>query len=256
MIDGFPVHARFVKMSEPTVPEYAQKCYDAKWQAVHCRQTQHMCQVVKCADTNCCTPTRSTVRTFMPDGFIPSQAFVTKDPSGRFRVLDHEQYNAAYAAKNGDFKNGHFMNLLMRKTLSLSPSRILEHAPVTLDYYLGRVTKKTLESRTCECCGLYLTSIHAKITHVKACMGDKDGPERKVMECYVPDTQPIRLLVKVRQDWLCQLNEDEDATWMSEDMVKELFPDIIIPVVPRTTKTRTSAIASIDEFVQHPWVPL
>ena len=76
------------------------------------------------------------------------------------------------------------------------------------------------------------------------------------MDCYIPDTMPVKLLCKVRQEWLCQLNDDDEATWIGESLLTELFPTLVIPDVPETNKTKTSVIANLHEYVQHPWVEL
>ena len=56
VIDGHPVVAEYIKDNSPHSP--MQKSED--WKVEHIRESQYFLQIVKCLDSNCCSPFRSS----------------------------------------------------------------------------------------------------------------------------------------------------------------------------------------------------
>ena len=51
----------------------------SEWKSVHVRQSQYFLQIVKCDDTNCCKPFRSSYLSIIKEIFLPVSVAVTRN---------------------------------------------------------------------------------------------------------------------------------------------------------------------------------
>ena len=74
IIDGHPVLAEFI--GEEADQEVIKK--SEKWKSKHVRESQYFLQIVKCKDSKCCSPFRSSYLKIVKDRFLPLPISVTR----------------------------------------------------------------------------------------------------------------------------------------------------------------------------------
>ena len=73
-IDGHPVLDELI--SEEADQEVIKK--SEEWKSKHVRESQYFLQIVKCKDSKCCTPFRSSCLKVVKDRFLPLPISVTR----------------------------------------------------------------------------------------------------------------------------------------------------------------------------------
>lgn len=79
-IDNHPVVATYVDPDEENFDQI--KEVSAAWYQRHVRESQYFLQIVKCDNLSCCRPHRSSIRNFIPDGFIPPPLKIEQSDDG------------------------------------------------------------------------------------------------------------------------------------------------------------------------------
>ena len=170
-----------LKLDErPVITEYGEneRCYlddiDELWVSQHCRISQHMLQIVKCNDSDCCGEMRSVQKDMFPKRFLPAPVKMGLTPAGPQVPLpnDEEAWDT-------------FPNLSMRVLLD----KIVGVPSMPRDRYCPSV-QKNLERLLCPQCGIYYSSIAALKRHQRgaACAYDRkddecdSGSETEVIE--------------------------------------------------------------------------
>ena len=70
IIDGYPVPAEFI--SEEVIKK------SEEWKSKHVRKSKHFLQIVKCKDSKCCSPFRSSYLKVVKNRFLPPPISVTR----------------------------------------------------------------------------------------------------------------------------------------------------------------------------------
>lgn len=103
-IDGHEVKATFVEPGVASTTDSPE--IDHIWFAKHIRSSQYLLQIVKCDVRTCCSVLRSSLKTILPDGFLPAPANAKYGAHG------------AETAEVGD-KNGKFLPLFTQLATKL-----------------------------------------------------------------------------------------------------------------------------------------
>ena len=82
IIDGHPVLAEFI--SEEADQEVIKK--SEEWKSKHVRESQYFLQIVKCKDSKCCSPFRSSYLKVVKDRLLPLPISVTRTNSQWLKV--------------------------------------------------------------------------------------------------------------------------------------------------------------------------
>ena len=86
IIDGLPVLVEFI--SEEADQEVIKK--SEEWKSKHVRESQYFLQIVKCKDSKCCGPFRSSYLKVVKDRFHPSLISVTRTTSSGLKWLKRD----------------------------------------------------------------------------------------------------------------------------------------------------------------------
>lgn len=96
-IDSYDVEALYVEPGESRA--FLNDETDPEWYAMHVRESQYLLQIVKCNSLFCCGPLRSSLRSVLPNGFLPPPMKIKQhnthgirstdasDPGGKFMSL-------------------------------------------------------------------------------------------------------------------------------------------------------------------------
>ena len=82
IIDGHPALAEFI--SEEADQEVIKK--SEEWKSKHVRESQYFLQIVKCKDSKCCNPFRSSYLKVVKDRLLPLPISVTRTNSQWLKV--------------------------------------------------------------------------------------------------------------------------------------------------------------------------
>ena len=82
IIDGHPVLAEFI--SEEADQEVIKK--SEEWKSKHVRESQYFLQIVKCKDSKCCSPFRSSYLKVVKDRFSSFAKFSYTHPNQWLKV--------------------------------------------------------------------------------------------------------------------------------------------------------------------------
>ena len=118
-----------------------------EWLAAHVRSSQYFLQVVKCNNTECCTPMVSALKSILPDGFLHAPLSVTNTEGLKL-----------------DEVNGTFLSLFQRLSTRLTVSGLDEHESLPYDFCCPTV-KGYINNRTCSVCKQYFPSVAMVTEH-------------------------------------------------------------------------------------------
>ena len=180
IIDGYPVHAVYVTPGQQQLGSVPQKT--EAWKSNHVRQSQYLIQVVKCDDTDCCSPLRTNLKSYLGGQFLPAPVKYTKNSTG------------IVPASRGNDDSGKFIGLSHRLCLrKLDPQYHLQgkyRFPIPFDYYCPSLTDKQLEERIFKELGIYFASKKTQTAHSKM---HRRQPQKAVTYFYFdghdPDTE-------------------------------------------------------------------
>lgn len=195
VIDQFPVVAEWrggIVAEEPaTVTE--------EWLANHVRASQYFLQITKCQNEECCAPLRSSLRSVLPNGFLPAPLAVLN--------------SVGLAVASGEENESAFLSLFHRLSIKLSHSDWTKSADAPYDIACPTV-KNEIAKRTCNICHLYFPSQVMTTSHKKAM-------HPRVKHNEPPKVRPKRIAA-IRQRELMAIivsGEMEDAEWLNEEEV-------------------------------------
>ena len=77
VLDKFPIVAEYLEKSTKDSVEVGEK-----WGTAHCKISQYLPQIIKCADLPCCGNFRSTWKLIFPGRFLPAPVPVRQTPYG------------------------------------------------------------------------------------------------------------------------------------------------------------------------------
>ena len=222
VIDGHPVVAEYVE--DVATTDIQSK--DASWHSVHVRESQYFLQIVKCSDTSCCKPMRSSLLTVLPSRFIPAPVPLKQTPDGlKFDM------------------NGSFPSIWLNQTIStpsgtVFPDRVKRKFPSCLPYDLAcESIQESLVRRTCKCCNLYFASIKSMNIHAKDCHKNEE-PRKRV--------RPTRLAARRQCELMCVIANELE--WMDEEDVDT--ENLAAP--PQMQRTAGTPVIRVQER-QLPW---
>ena len=82
VIDQHPVIAEFIEPDQSELHPAELTSYDEVWLKDHVRTSQYCLQIVKCDNSECCLPWRSSFRTIIPQRFLPAPLPVAQTING------------------------------------------------------------------------------------------------------------------------------------------------------------------------------
>jgi hypothetical protein len=148
VIDNYKVVAQYVEQTDADTPSEP----DSRWTARHVRQSQYFLQIVKCDESGCCKPWRSTWKTFFPSRFVPGPVVLSQTAAGL--VIPE----AECARK---LRDGRYTTLSQR--LSYGLATVPENAP--FDLHCPSLSHADIVKRQCSVCSLYHSSQAAAKRH-------------------------------------------------------------------------------------------
>lgn len=147
-----------------------------EWFATHVRASQYSLQVVKCENEEYCAPTRSSLKTVLPYGFLPAPLC----------VRNSEGLTVAAVAEEGSS----FLSLFQRLAVNLEPAGYKGMNKFQIPYAICCPTVNSyIAIRTCSVCKLYFPS-NALVTQ------HKRQVHSKVKFNEAPRTRPVRIAAK------------------------------------------------------------
>lgn len=163
---------------------------DSNWIDKHVRQSQYVLQILKCQDTNCCKPRRSSLFKFLPETGLPAPLPLNQSIEG-LKISD---------VKGADSFVSLFISLALRDTVE---SENFEHN-IPYDTFCPSVKSK-LNDRTCVC-GRYYSSIAAMKRHLK-----NSGCKKSVK-----NIKPKSVLGQREEEKLALVayDDEEDVEWV------------------------------------------
>lgn len=197
-IDSYDVVAKYVTAHE-NLDDPEEEC--RIWYSNHVQESQYLLQIVKCSDTTCCTPARSSIKKLLPNGFLPPPIKLTQTKSG-LQVVETVDSNAK------------FTDLLARLTIKVEPET-KQFLKIPYDWSCPSVKGK-LANRSCKKCGAYHASKKSLNAHIKNL--HKGGDINVITK-----KQPLRIAARRAKELMCvwknDLTGDEEAEWVSEDEI-------------------------------------
>ncbi|KAK3932313.1 Carbamoyl-phosphate synthase arginine-specific large chain [Frankliniella fusca] len=181
VVDGFPVTAEYVGPGE-FLPEA--EINDQKWYIEHVRESQYFLQVMKCENTSCCRPYRSSIRTILYQAPFPLVQDGTK-----LRIPEPEEHT-----------NEKFAPLLVRQSTVMRPKHARTEE-LAYDTYCPSV-RQVLADRKCP--------------HCKVCFAAKKNSKQMhptQNKETVARLRPLRILGRRPREVLCA-TEDESLEWI------------------------------------------
>jgi len=224
-IDGYPVEARYIPPGEPDLPANQSQT----WYKNHVRQSQYLLQIVKCENLECCAIPRSSLRTILPEGFLPPPLMVWQSESG-------------LAAADIASPDGKFLDLFSRLAIRLEP-KAAGFKAVPYDFYCPSV-RAQLSIRSCKTCGIYHSSKKAMEAHSADLHSSQFCPAPIVRQ------RPSRVAAQRANELLCIFRDNDEyetAEWLDEDFVE------LPHKIEQSTKKGTMQIGDISEWLVSPW---
>ncbi|CAH0397156.1 unnamed protein product [Chilo suppressalis] len=204
-VDGYDVNSEYIAPKEDD-SNNAQILID-DWYYEHVRESQYLLQILKCSNEDCCGQTRSSLRSLLPNGFLPPPI-----------KLQQTQNGLRVSQVNSD--DGTYLNLFARLAVKLQPEAA-DFQQIPYDWFCPSVHDK-LASRTCKECGIYHTSNKTLLQHLKNL-----HPKRKKKDEVVRRIQPTRIAARRARELLCILGDEkagtENAEWIDDDEVDGSF---------------------------------
>ena len=150
IIDGHPVLAEFI--SEEADQEVIKK--SEEWKSKHVRESQNFLQIVKCKDSKCCSPFRSSYLKIVKDRFLPPPISVRGTTTSGLKGIKQD-INAHYLSLT--------QNLALKAQLGVTA---LNNFPKGILYgYSCLAAENIMERQLCSKCGLYLAPIKEVSLH-------------------------------------------------------------------------------------------
>ena len=138
--DGHPVLAEFI--SEEADQEVIKK--SEEWKSKHIRESQYFLQIVKCKDSKCCSPFRSSYLKVVKDRFLPPPILVTRTTTSGLKWVKRD-VDAHYLSLT--------QNLALKAQLGVT---VQKNFPKGVLYnYSCPASQNIMERRLCSRCGLY-----------------------------------------------------------------------------------------------------
>ena len=206
MIDGYPVKAQFIKPTEG-VMDLEKK--STKWSKVHVRESQYMLQIVKCNNTTCCSPRRSSFFMINEDRFLPGPL--------PLKQTTHDGLVVSLNDPQAKYPSMFLIKSLNKDILPRSAAKFKFGLPY--DFACPSL-QNTLPLRTCNVCGLYMASIKSLKNHKKLCIakGRQVNNEVTDRDC----VRPLRVAARRGRELMCVIRymEMEDLEWHDEQDVQ------------------------------------
>ena len=140
VLDKHDVYAEYIDPVErepPSEPE-------VNWVARHVRQSQYFLQIIKCDDSGCCRPWRTSWKNYFPDRFLPGPVVLTHSTAG-LSIPEPESVK--------DQTHVYYTSLAQRLAFG---SKIPFNA--SFDMHCPSLAQSEIIKRTCPVCGVYHSS--------------------------------------------------------------------------------------------------
>ena len=184
------------------VAEYIKE--EEEWKVEHIRESQYYFHIVKCLDSNCCIPFRSSYLTVVKDRFLPPPVPVVQTKNGLKWAKDD--------------KIGTYLSLHQKLIMSVNiiPLTLATRFPEIPYDVANPAIQDQLEKRICDECDRYFGSIKEMNFHKKMCR-NRFAQQRDEMEA--PERiRPIRVATNRQGEYLCALAFQE-LEWQEIDNV-------------------------------------
>ena len=227
MFDGFPVVCEYVNPEKSTIDMNKLQEKDLSWQKTHVRSSQYLLQIVKCKNTNCCTPFRSSLEKVLPNRFLPPPVQINQSEDGLCFSTN----------------SGHYAPLFLLQTLIPTLQKeFKDDEEIPYDYSCPSI-KKDITKKTCKKCKIYFASITYLKEHEKCC----------AVVSSLPKIRPVRIAAKRRRELLAIISNEEEqeyAEWLDEDMVDTDY--VSIPSF-ESSKECSAPVFSVEDHLTCPW---
>jgi len=131
------------------------------------QESKYCTQIVKCEDSGCCRPHRSSAFSLLPSGFLPPPIPLLQTSEGLKAPDPGNQIGSKFTSL--------FLALAVKS--DVLPRSLTGYHSMSYDAYCPSV-QSVLMRRTCKKCGLYHTSLSALKGHTRVC--DVSGK----IQCY------------------------------------------------------------------------
>lgn len=226
VIDGHPVMAEQISSGSQWSDQIQE---NADWYCRHVRESQYLLQIVKCGNPDCCGMMRSSIRSILPEGFVPPPCKLWQSSSGL--VVSERGSHAK------------FCPLFVRLSLQINPS-LKSFIKTPYDYFCPTVVPH-LADRTCSLCGVYFSSKKNLVKHKEFLHGVICDPSIKI--------QPSCVLARRGKELLCLFRDEptgaEDAEWHDENDVDSDMKFGLEIEAP----SHIRIVGSTSEWLSSPW---
>ena len=131
IIDGHPVLAEFI--SEEADQEVIKK--SEEWKSKHVRESQNFLQIVKCKDSKCCSPFRSSYLKVVKNRFLPLPISVTSPTTSGLKWVKRDV-------------DGHYLSLTQNLALKVQLGvTSLRNFPKGIPYDYSCLTAQNIMKR-------------------------------------------------------------------------------------------------------------
>ena len=131
IIDGHPVLAEFI--SEEADQEVIKK--SEEWKSKHVRESQYFLQIVKCKDSKCCSPFRSSYLKVVKNRFLPLPISVTSPTTNGLKWVKRDV-------------DGHYLSLTQNLALKVQLGvTALRNFPKGIPYDYSCLTAQNIMKR-------------------------------------------------------------------------------------------------------------
>ena len=203
IIDGLPVLVEFI--SEEADQEVIKK--SEEWKSKHVRESQYFLQIVKCKDSKCCSPFRSSYLKVVKDRFLPPPISVTRTTTSGLKWVKRD-VDAHYLSLT--------QNLALKAQLGVTA---LKNFPKCIPYDCScPAAQNIMERRLCSKCGLYLASIKEVSLHEQMHKKQKTTPsdipseppsKQSAETVQPPRLRPQRVAARQQKELLCAFQFQE-----------------------------------------------
>ena len=159
-----------------------------------------MLQIIKCNDTSCCSPARSSYFSVIKDRFLPPPMPIVQTVDGLVTDIPKQQFAPLF--------------LTIQLGNAVLPARTLCNFPKGIPYDFGCPSlQEELHKRICSECGHYAATVVSLNKHLKVCQRGREIPVIKV--------RPVHIAARRTRKLMCAINylETTELEWYDEEHV-------------------------------------
>ena len=223
-----PVVAEFMEDDTPVIVGMKLE----EWKACHIWQSQYFLQIVKCTGINSCSSFQSSYLKAVPKRFLPSPLPVIHARNGIESAKDDK--DATYLTL--------YRSISLQNALMYAPATNKFPKGITYNYCSPSVDQHMIKRRMCCHCGLYFSSLKAKLPHGTSC---------RFTKCRIENTtepaQPLQVAASRQRELLCVMPFQEMEWAFTDEVDAKDFELSNITVMK--TKANLVLVFDTDEVI-------